>query len=245
MNKWNRSYKSKIKINSSRYYLLQFLKRASNELPPGAKVLDAGAGDCRYQELFSHASYESADFRKVDKPYGKLTYVCDLSSIPVEDDRFDMIICTQVLEHLPEPGLVLIELFRVLKPEGTLWLSAPLFFPEHEEPYDFYRYTRHGFEYRLKSAGFMVDEIEWMEGYFGTLSYQLETAAKALPIRPSLLGGGAIGILLAPLIAILKIAFLILSLFFARLDLRYKYTERGLCKNYTVIATKPLCSNHL
>ncbi|NIP26963.1 MAG: class I SAM-dependent methyltransferase, partial [Phycisphaerae bacterium] len=53
----------------------------------------------------------------------------DLSSIPIQDNQYDMVICTQVLEHVPEPKAVLAELHRVLKLRGELWLSAPLFFP--------------------------------------------------------------------------------------------------------------------
>ena len=52
--------------------------------------------------------------------------LCDLADIPVEDARFDHVLLTQVLEHLPEPATVLGELHRVLRPGGTLWLTAPL-----------------------------------------------------------------------------------------------------------------------
>ena len=61
------------------------------------------------------ATIAFADFEKVDKEYAQSTYVCDLASIPVEDERFDAVVFNQVLEHLPEPKRVLAELNRVLK----------------------------------------------------------------------------------------------------------------------------------
>ena len=132
-------------------------------------MLDAGSGRAPYRDLFTHARYETADFLAVKgKTYTEQDYVCDLADIPVEDARFDHVLLTQVLEHIPEPRLVLAELHRVLKPGGTLWLTAPLFYAEHEKPYDFYRYTQFGLRHLLEGAGFAVREVEWMEGYLGT-----------------------------------------------------------------------------
>lgn len=126
--------------------------------------------------------------------YGQIDYVCDLGSIPVEDNRYDLVVCTQVLEHVPDPGSVLRELFRVLKPNGCLWLTAPFFFAEHMQPYDFYRYTQYGLRHLITSSGFQVEKLERLDGYYVTLSYQLATAARALPLQPSRYGGSIIGI---------------------------------------------------
>jgi SAM-dependent methyltransferase len=117
----------KIHINSSRVYLQKFAQKAAESVPDGGLVLDAGAGDAPYQPLFKHARYESADFCRVENaPYAQITYVTDLAELPVEDNRYDLILCSQVLEHLNEPSTVLRELYRVLKPGKELWLSAPL-----------------------------------------------------------------------------------------------------------------------
>jgi SAM-dependent methyltransferase len=225
-------------INSSRYYLDGFAREAASSVFRGALVLDAGAGNSPYKRHFSHTRYESADFCQVDKEYGEITYVCDLTTIPVEDNRFDLVLCSQVLEHIPEPEKVLKELFRVLKPGGTLWLTAPLFYEEHETPYDFYRYTQYGLKYLLKETGFSVTRIGWLEGYYGTLAYQLGKAAKALPIHPNQYGGGIIGVASVIIMLLLKPLFAILSMLFSRLDLRKKYVLAGQCKNYEIIATK-------
>ncbi len=228
-----------VRPNSSREYLRDFAAQAAASLPAGALILDAGAGDCPYKHLFAHAHYESADFGQVDKEYGDITYTCDLAKVPVEADRYDLVLLTQVLEHIPEPLTVLQEMHRLLKPAGQLWLSTPLYFAEHEAPYDFYRYTQFGLRHLLESAGFNIDRMEWLEGYYGSLSYQMATAATALPLNPSAYGGGLTGTLAAGAILLVKPLALLLSIIFARLDLRKKHTQSGHPKNYAVVAVKP------
>ena len=226
--------------NSSRTYLRRFLERAAGEVEPGQRVLDAGAGRAQYRGLFAHAHYETADFMAVKgKKYRRPDHVCDLAAIPVEDARFDHVICTQVLEHLPEPGRVLEELSRVLKPGGTLWLSAPLFYAEHERPYDFFRYTRYGLRRLLESAGFEVLEIAWLEGYFGTLSYQVRVMGRALPAARAAYGGGVSGTAMAGAARVARRAAPRVANALAGLDERVKVVDAGLPKNHTVVARKP------
>jgi SAM-dependent methyltransferase len=156
----------------------------------------------------------------------------------VEDARFDHVLLTQVLEHLPEPAKVLKELHRVLKPGGTLWLTAPLFYAEHEKPYDFFRYTRFGIRHLLEAAGFRVREIDWLEGYLGTLSYQARTMSRSLPSSSADFGGGLTGLALAIAAKVAKRAGGPVADGLARLDTKYKLVGKGLPKNYQVIATK-------
>ena len=228
-------------LNSSRVYLLDFARRAAASIPPGAAVLDAGAGKTPYKSLFEHAHYESADFCQVDdKAYGEITYVCDLAHIPVTDNKYDLVLLTQVLEHVPEPRPVLQELYRIIKPGGALWLTAPLYYEEHDIPYDFYRYTQYGLSHLMNTTGFKIEELTWLEGYYGTLSHQLINAYRALPLKPREYGGGIGGILASMTAVLLRPTFAGLSMFYSRLDVRHKYTAKGQCKNYTVVAKKPL-----
>jgi SAM-dependent methyltransferase len=225
--------------NSSRAYLHRFLARAGETVQPGQLVLDAGAGRAPYRELFSHARYETADFLAVrGKKYIRPDYVCDLARIPVDDARFDHVLLTQVLEHVPEPARVLAELHRVLAPGGTLWLTAPLFYAEHEKPYDFFRYTRFGLRHLLEGAGFDVREVEWMEGYLGTLSYQARVMSRSLPASPRDYGGGPRGLALALGARVARRAGRHAADGLARLDLRFKLVGSGLPKNYQVVARK-------
>ncbi|HEY3288925.1 MAG TPA: methyltransferase domain-containing protein [Anaerolineae bacterium] len=230
----------KAQFNASRAHLERFLREASRSIPDGSLVLDAGAGETRYRLLFDRHHYEAADSRQSEiMDYGNIDYVCNLESIPVQDNRYDLVICTQVLEHVPHPALVLRELLRVLTPGGQLWLTAPFVFDEHMQPYDYYRYTQYGLRFLLTSTGFAVDRLERLDGYYVALSYQLATAARALPFSPSRYGGGVIGVLMMLAAIILKPSFLLLSLLYSRLDERYKNTASGYSKNYAAVARKP------
>lgn len=225
--------------NSTRAYLHHFLTRAGEAVRPDELVLDAGAGRAPYRALFEHARYETADFMAVkNKKYQEPDYVCDLASIPVEDGRFDHVVLTQVLEHLPEPSDVLRELHRVMKPGGTLWLTAPLFYAEHERPYDFYRYTRYGLRHLLERQGFEVEELDWLEGYLGTLSYQARLMGKVLPTSRADYGGGPSGLALATTAKLAKRTAPWVADRLAALDLRYRFTRRGMPKNFRVVARK-------
>jgi SAM-dependent methyltransferase len=210
-------------VNSSRVHLEGFVRQAALSAGPGDLVLDAGAGHGPYRHHFSHARYESADFQQVEgKSYGAIDYVCDLAQIPVEDDRYSLVLLNQVLEHLPHPATVLAELRRVLKPGHAIWASTPLFYEEHDTPYDFYRYTQFGLRHLFEQAGFRDVRVDWLEGYLGTVSYQLDVAARAV-------GAGKN----APLRRLLWLA----SGLAARADVRRKRTDIGHPKNYTIVAT--------
>lgn len=226
-------------INSSRHYLNDVMATFAADTKPNMLVLDAGAGDAPYKHLFGHARYETADLKTVDKKYTNVTYQCDLTDIPVEDNRFERIILNQVLEHVPDPVTVLTELCRVMKPGGKLLCSAPVIFDEHEQPYDFYRYTQFAYDPLMKKAGLKVDSISWLEGYFGTFAYQLRRAGKQLPVFHPKLKGSIVGIVAVPVLLFAKLLARIGAGFFSRLDIVAKIDDRGMPLNYVVLASKP------
>ncbi|MGO1166671.1 MAG: class I SAM-dependent methyltransferase [Janibacter sp.] len=209
--------------NSSRHYLHEWAKEAASVgSTKDFRVLDVGAGTAPYRELFAQVSYETSDLAQTKKQYGELDYVCDATDMPMADDTFDLVFCSQTLEHVAEPVKALTEMRRVLKPGGQAWLSAPLFYAEHEIPYDYYRYTKYAWRYMAEESGFRVKDISWLEGYFGTVSYQLNVAAKSLPVdRPT------------------RAVMHILARRFAARDMESKFTRRGMCKNYRVTLVKP------
>jgi SAM-dependent methyltransferase len=227
-------------FNSSRVRLWQENKAFADAVPAGAMVLDAGSGSSPYRDLFRHALYESADFQQVNKEYAPPTYTCDLKEIPVENERYDFVVFNQVMEHLPEPGLVLAELHRVLKPNGKMIYTGPLFYQEHEVPYDFYRYTQFGLRYLFSKYGFSVQRLDWMEGYFGTIGYQLRTMAIHLPWKPRQISPGLKGFLLMPVMMVLKPVFAANSLMFHAMEMQTKFTAGGYPKNYVVIVVKSM-----
>jgi SAM-dependent methyltransferase len=151
----------------------------ARRLPDGTHILDVGAGPCRYRPLFSHCRYESQDFEQYkgseqgafsDRAawrYGHIDYVSDARDIPVEPATFDAVLCTEVLEHVPEPIAVVRELARILKPGGRLLLTAPLGSGLHQEPYHFYGgYTPHWYARFLTDAGFTQISVEPNGGFF-------------------------------------------------------------------------------
>lgn len=229
-------------MNSSRVHLKRYVSRFAKGTRKGMLVLDAGAGRSPYRKLFKHARYEAADLAQLNTKYAPLDYVCDLRAIPVEDERFDRILFNQVLEHIPDPPLVLAELYRVLKPGGRLLCSVPLFYAEHQQPYDFYRYTQFALRKLFEDAGFRIVRLEWLEGYFGTMSYQLNQMHASLPCDLSeirRLGLGKRAIVVAPTILATRLVAGRLGGFYAQLDVDSKQTDRGMPKNYVVIVTKP------
>lgn len=224
--------------NASRVWLPIELKEFAAGLPDNGLVLDAGAGSQTYASIFSRQIYESADFEQVDKYYKPSTYVCDLSKIPVEDNRFDAVVFTQVLEHLPEPQAVLAELNRVLKPGGRMFLSAPLFYQEHEQPYDFYRYTQFGLKYMLERNGFKILEMRWLEGYLATVAHQLRYMLRNVPRSPQAYGGGIMGIIYClTFLGFGALASLVASVARAS-DVRHRVTSSGMPLNYLVFVEK-------
>ena len=224
---------------SSRGWLDRELANFAAGLRDGALVLDAGSGDQRYAPHFSRQRYESADFESVDKVYAKSTYVCDLGSIPVEDQRFDAVIFTQVMEHLPEPREVLNELHRVLKPGGKLFFTAPLWYQEHEIPYDYYRYTQYGVRHLFQTSGFEVSELRWLEGYMGTVAHQLRLMKKHLPRSAADYGGGAAGLMAYLAFRVLRLFIPVFHALANDADSKLRYTGGGLPKNYLAIMTRP------
>lgn len=225
--------------NPTRIWLDRETAAFGQTLPPGSLVLDAGSGEQRYKVHFEHCQYESADFEKVDKTYNKSTYVCDLASIPVDDERFDAVVFSQVMEHLPEPGDVLDELYRVMKPGAKLFYSGPLFYEEHEVPYDFYRYTQFGVRYLFTKHGFEVVELRWLSGYMATLTHQLRRMISYLPTSVEELGSTPTAkALMSELEKLRPLAWEIVHLA-SQSDIEHRFTDKGFPTNYMAIMLKP------
>lgn len=154
--------------------ILEFMMRAACELPAGARVLDVGAGEAPYAELFSHLDYRTSDWsNSVHAGARRADYIGSADNLPVEDAMFDAVINTQVLEHVADPAAVIAELHRILKPSGRLYLTVPLVGALHEEPYDFYRYTPYGLRHLLHKVGFVEIDVRPRNDSFTTLAQMM------------------------------------------------------------------------
>lgn len=153
----------------------EHVRKAADTLRAGERLLDAGSGQCRYKEFFRHARYTGVDFgRGEDKwDYSGLDVFADLENLPFRNGVFDGTLCTQVLEHVSEPEIILRELFRVTRPGGRLFLTAPQGFGEHQAPHDYFRFTRYGLRHLLEKAGWTVRSIEPRGGYFHFLAVMM------------------------------------------------------------------------
>jgi len=201
-----------------RWYVNHFVKEVAQSLPEGISLLDAGAGECVYKKLFFHCRYKSIDLAVGESRwnYGNLDYVGPLHDMPIDDGIFDVVLCTQVLEHLEWPRESVKEMHRVLKPGGKLYITAPMAHPEHQAPYDFFRYTSFGLASICKHAGFREIKITPFGGLWVRWAYELPRALAFFPsagIRsknPSLIGITILPCKLAvfTLIRLLQIVFL-------------------------------------
>jgi SAM-dependent methyltransferase len=106
------------------------------------KVLNVGAGKAggNYLELFPNQVSVDID------PQRQPDVIGDIRALPFGEGAFDTIICTEVLEHVPEPEKAVNELYRVLSKNGTLVLTTRFVYPLHDAPHDYYRYTKYSLE---------------------------------------------------------------------------------------------------
>lgn len=167
----------KIRTDAEAFGITKFMEFVSKEIKPTDILLDAGAGSCPYKDFFSHVTYESTDFKETtDKPSKKKhDFICSLDSIPKQDNSYDVVVNTQVLEHVEFPQKVINEFYRILKPGGKLFLTAPQGWGIHEEPYHFFNFTKFGLESLFKNAGFKIIFIKPRGGIFWYLGKRIKT----------------------------------------------------------------------
>lgn len=163
-----------------------WLKKAISNIPSGNSILDAGAGELQYKRLCNHLKYTSQDFGQYDgtgnseglqtKKWdnSKLDIVSDITKIPVKDISFDAILCIEVFEHISEPALAVKEFSRIIKPGGTLILTAPFCSLTHFAPYYFANgYSKYWYEKILAENGFTIEEINFNGNFFSYLAQEI------------------------------------------------------------------------
>lgn len=134
----------------------------SKTVARGARVLDVGCGLRPYETFFSHAKYTGIDVAESGRlaEGKKIDFEFDGVNIPFKDNSYDIVICTEVLEHAIQPEGLLKEITRVLDSEGRLFLTVPFIWGLHELPFDFRRYTTVGIKSEIEKAGLEVTKID-------------------------------------------------------------------------------------
>lgn len=124
------------------------------------KVLDVGCGNKPYTSLYSAQEYVGLE---IDSPSNRKKKLADQfydgKEFPFLSDIFDSVVSNQVFEHVPNPEQVLNEVSRVLKVNGLLLITVPFVWDEHEQPYDFTRYSSFGIRAILERHGFEILEL--------------------------------------------------------------------------------------
>jgi SAM-dependent methyltransferase len=151
----------------------------------GLRVLDVGCGDRPYEQLLTGAA-EIVGFDVPGNPHADLHGSID--ALPVEDASFDVVLCLQVLEHVPDPAAAVRELRRVVRPGGRVLLSTHGIYPYHPNPDDLWRWTHQGLERLfLKNAEWASVTVRPGAGTALTLAmlygHLMDLLAKRLHIR--------------------------------------------------------------
>jgi SAM-dependent methyltransferase len=94
-----------------------------------------------------------------------LDHECDLTQpLPFPDGRFDTVILSDVLEHIPTPEDLCCEIARILNTGGKLLMNVPFYYWLHEEPHDYYRYTQYALRRFMGHAGLTVVTLDTIGG---------------------------------------------------------------------------------
>ncbi len=149
----------------TRHNLDPFLARYATD----KKVLDVGAGGSGYHKFFPNRL--SVDIDPARRP----DVVADAQKLPFADGEYEMVLCTEVLEHVRNPKAAMDELFRVLKPGGMLILTTRFVYPIHDAPNDFWRYTKYGLLHQFRN--FQIIEIVPEARSFSTIAILLQRLA--------------------------------------------------------------------
>jgi SAM-dependent methyltransferase len=154
------------------------LEELAADLPDTGRVLDYGCADVPHRRFFSPgADYVAADLP--GNPQATLVILPD-GTLDEPDESFDVVLSTQVLEHVSDPELYLSECHRLLRPGGRMLLSTHGMMVFHPDPVDYWRWTCEGLQRAVHDAGF---EVVRFEGIVGLAATGLQLLQDALVYR--------------------------------------------------------------
>lgn len=123
------------------------------------RLLDIGCGNKPFKKMFDGRISEHVGCDVVQSSESQVDVICLATELPFKDASYETVLITQVIEHVADHQALLREAYRVLRGNGSLILSGPMYWPLHEEPYDFFRFTEYGFRFLLERIGFTEIEI--------------------------------------------------------------------------------------
>jgi SAM-dependent methyltransferase len=158
----------------------KWLQNKLMAIPNGMRILDAGAGELANKIFCGHLTYVAQDFCKYDgggNGFGLQTnewdvagidIISDITAIPEPDESFDVILCSEVLEHVTQPSIAVYELARLCKPGGFLIITAPFCSLTHFAPFHYVTgFSKYWYEFNLNKLDFEIIELlpngGWMD----------------------------------------------------------------------------------
>jgi len=170
------------------------LRELRSSVRPGVKVADVGCGEQPLRRTIEDLGGLYTGIDVTQNAQRSVDIVADISALPVRASTFDVVLCSDVLEHLRTPTQALAELSRVLRAGGSLVLSVPFAYPLHEVPHDYLRFTPYWFAMWAEPNGFTVarserlgHELEVLSTVWGHLWTAAPTAGLARKALASLL----------------------------------------------------------
>lgn len=178
--------KTIIGVNENLDARQKWLARTLLALPTNLRILDAGAGELQNKKLCSHLKYVSQDVCQYDGTgdnqglqtgtwdTSKIDIISDIINIPEDNDSFDIILCSEVFEHLTDPLKALDEFSRLLKPNGKLIITAPFASFVHFAPYHFSSgFSQYWYQHHLPIRGFQIIELKPNGDWFSCFKQEL------------------------------------------------------------------------
>jgi SAM-dependent methyltransferase len=150
---------------------------SSTKIDSIERWLDVGCGLRPYESSFPDGVYVGVDVEDSGRSASLKVpdHYFDGVTLPFAKANFEGVISTQVLEHVPNPQGLLEEMHRVIKPNGMLILSLPFVWQEHEEPYDYFRFTQFRITELLHKTGFEVESLAKDTGTIEALAMLINT----------------------------------------------------------------------
>lgn len=178
--------KSSIFGKTNESFRQEWVRGVLANIPAGSRILDAGAGELRNKEFCSHLIYVSQDICQYEGTgdgvglqtgrwiTDKIDIVSDITLIPVDVNSFDVVICTEVLEHVPDPVKAIKELSRIVKHDGFLVITVPFCSLTHFAPQHYSTgLSKYWFIYHLESLGFHDIKIISNGGWFDYIAQEI------------------------------------------------------------------------
>lgn len=222
-----------------RHLSLSQRQRALSQFEPlvQGKLLDVGCGRKPYKPLFRKvSSYIGVDLPGSMHGIQEVDALASALALPFNSDSFNAVLCIEVLEHTTDPQTSIAELARVLCGSGSVIITAPLAAPLHEEPNDYFRFTKYGLKLLVEEAGLEASQILPLGGTWLSLGHELSVFLyRSLGARSGPMGEQIPRPILGPLVALICAVIQVVAA-----SIESLWFEEAGTMGYAIVAQKPV-----